>query len=85
MLAEIDWYRFLEPPLGAILLGGLVGVSHLVIGGHFWLRSRETRLKRVMVERGFSAAEIERVMRVSSPPPARYRSRSRAAVPADSG
>lgn len=65
-MSGFDWNQLLEPPLGAILTGGLVTIVLLAVCGYFWLRSRETRLKERMVERGFSAEEIERVIRATS-------------------
>jgi hypothetical protein len=65
-MAGIEWSRMLEPPIGAILAGGLVGVVNFVVIGYFWVRSREIRLKERMVQRGFSLAEIERVLLVTT-------------------
>ena len=63
-LATIDWSRFFDPPIPAIVLGSLGGVANLAVAGFFWLRSLEVRLKEKMVDRGFSPAEIERVVGV---------------------
>lgn len=63
-LATIEWTRFFDPPIPAIVLGSLGGVANFAVMGYFWLRSLEVRLKEKMVDRGFSAAEIERVVRV---------------------
>ena len=62
MLAAIEWNRLLDPPIGAIIFGGIAGVFNFAIIGYFWYRSREIRLKERMVDRGFSAEEIERVV-----------------------
>lgn len=62
-LAAIDWSRLWFPPVPAIVFGTLAGVTNLAVIGYFWLRSRETRLKERMVEKGYSADEIERVVR----------------------
>jgi hypothetical protein len=62
LLAAIEWNRLLDPPIGAIIFGGIAGVFNFAIIGYFWYRSREIRLKERMVDRGFSAEEIERVV-----------------------
>ena len=66
MLAVIEWNRLLDPPLGAIIFGAISGVLNFSVIGYFWLRSREIRLKQRMVDRGFSAEEIERVMHATT-------------------
>lgn len=76
MLAQAaQWGRLLEPPLGAIIFGGIASAGVFAVIGYFWLRSLELRLKQTMVERGFSAGEIERVISTSPD--------SKAAVPSE--
>jgi hypothetical protein len=64
MLAAIDWSRLLDPPLGPIICGAIAGAVNFSVIGYCWIRSREIRLKQRMVERGYSADEIERIARV---------------------
>lgn len=67
MLARFaQWGRLLEPPLGAIIFGGIASAGVFAVIGYFWLRSLELRLKQSMVNRGFSAVEIERVISTSA-------------------
>ena len=61
-MTPFDWTRFLDPPLGAIILGGLAGVANFAVIGYFWTCCRQVRLKERLVERGFSAAEIVRII-----------------------
>ena len=87
MVAVIEWNRLLQPPIGAILFGGLAGVANFAVLGYFWLRSREIRLKQRMVDKDFTASEIERVMRATTLEPS-YRRRDYTVEPqatADSG
>ena len=65
-LTAIEWNRLLDPPLGAIIFGAISGVANFAVIGYFWLRSREIRVKQRMVDRGFSAEEIERVMHATT-------------------
>ncbi len=66
-LALIEWNRLLNPPVPAILFGTLAGVAIVAVVGYFRLRAGDTRLKERMVEKGYSASEIERVVLAASP------------------
>lgn len=65
MLAEIDWNALFEMPNPVFLCAGIVAVVATIAPQ--WskvTRSRnEARLKEKMIERGYSADEIERVTR----------------------
>lgn len=64
LIAEIDWNHLLEPPSGILIVFGLVAVVGLIAPQ--WRRMRQhaedVRLKEQMVQRGFTADEIEQVM-----------------------
>lgn len=65
LIAAIDWNRLLEPPNGILIICGAVAAVGLLAPQ--WRRMRQhaddARLKEQMVQRGFTADEIERVMR----------------------
>ena len=66
-LASTIAERFFNPPIPAIVFGSIGGVANAFVIGHFWLQGRVVRLKERMVEQGFSATEVERVMRAAPP------------------
>ena len=63
IMAEVDWGRILEKgmdgPIQAIL-GILLAIP--IVSLIAWWHMRNIRLKEKMVERGFTASEIEEVM-----------------------
>ena len=65
MLAEIDWNAMFEMPMPLFLCMGLVLMVAIIAPQWSKVgRSRnEARLKEKMIERGYSADEIERVTR----------------------
>ena len=69
MLSEIAWTRDTIMAVGVVLV--MAGVPLASILGWYWLKLHQTRsdnaLKQAMVERGMSAAEIERVMAAGAP------------------
>jgi len=68
MLAEQFWHGLFEMPQIAIVMGCLVACTIPIAGiiASFWYKAAKVRsenaLKRAMVERGFSADDIERVI-----------------------
>lgn len=74
LLAEIDWNSllrdddFIMPVLICVMTGivGVIVVAAIVVPQ--WRKARQARdeagLKAQMIQRGFSAAEIERVLKV---------------------
>ena len=66
-LALIEWHRLLYPPVPAIVFGALAGVAITAVVGYFLQRVGEIGLKERMVEKGYSASEIERVVLAASP------------------
>lgn len=68
MLAETSWNSLLEMPqlaiIGGLSIGALVSIAGIV--GHYWQKDRKVHsdnmLKRMLVERGLSIEQIERVM-----------------------
>lgn len=63
-IAAWNWDTFLEPRTLVFVVMGVVGVSAIFIPNWRKVRQTEanTRLKHKMIERGFSADEIERVL-----------------------
>ena len=64
-LAEIDWNTLLQNtdvvPLVCIFgIGGLISLSAIIAVQ--WRKAYETRLKEKMIDRGFTADEIVRVI-----------------------
>ena len=63
-IAVFDWSRLLKPETLIFIMAGVVAVSAIVLA--HWSRVREveaaSRLKQKMIDRGFSADEIERVL-----------------------
>ena len=59
MLAEVDWDRLFPILENAVQM--LFVVAILALGA--WAITRKTRLKNNMVERGFTASQIEEVMK----------------------
>lgn len=63
-IAVFDWSRILKPETLIFIMAGVVAVSAVVLPQ--WRRVREveasSRLKQKMIDRGFSAEEIERVL-----------------------
>ncbi len=64
ILAEVDWNSLLQSvfrsPFSIAILG-VLGGTVIALGG-IWSSARTTRTKEKMIERGFTAAEIEQVM-----------------------
>lgn len=67
-LASFDWSGLLEPPAVVFVTGLIIAVVAIV--GNQWRKIHqvtvEGRLKRQMIERGYSAEEIERAIRASA-------------------
>ena len=67
-LASFDWDDLFEPPTIIFLVGGLIAVTAIV--AHQWRRAQKSsddaRLKEQMLQRGFSAEEIERVIKAGA-------------------
>ena len=61
MIAEIEWERLFPILEKAVQM--LFVVAVLALGVWAWAVTRKTRLKNKMVERGFTASEIEDVMK----------------------
>ena len=63
-LASFDWGELLEMPTLIFLVGGVIAVTAIVATQ--WRQAQKTsdnaRLKEQMIQRGFSADEIERVI-----------------------
>ena len=63
-LAAWDWSQLLRMPTLVFVVGSVIAVIAIVLP--HWRRVREveaaSRLKQKMVDRGFSADEIERVL-----------------------
>ena len=64
----MDWEKLLEPEVLSVALAFLTGMVAIVSGfAYLALKNRsETELKRIMIERGLSADEIERVLAAGS-------------------
>lgn len=64
-MAVFDWSRLLRMPTLVFVVGGVIAVFAIVLPQ--WRRVREveaaSRLKQKMIDRGFSADEIERVLK----------------------
>jgi hypothetical protein len=60
-----------------LMMAGGIFIAMIAILSHHWRRARESaynaRLKQLMIERGMSAAEIERVISAREQPPAHHR------------
>ena len=67
-LAGIDWDRVFDPPVIVFIVGAIVAVAAIVAPQ--WRKaakaSEDARLKEQMIQRGFSADEIERVIRAGA-------------------
>lgn len=76
LIAGWDWRSILEPRTLVFIVMGVVGFSAIFIP--HWRRVREveasTRLKLKMLDRGFSADEIERVINAGDEHPTSVRS-----------
>ncbi len=75
MLAEIDWNQLLQKPdmLPILIVTGFAGIIVLAAVIAPQIRkakqaSEEARLKERMIERGFTADEIETVIKASATP-----------------
>lgn len=68
MLAEQAWQKMFEMPQIAIVVGCVFGCLIPIAGiiASFWYKAQKVRsenaLKRTLVDRGFSADEIERIL-----------------------
>ena len=60
IMAEVEWDRLFPILENAIGMLFVVAIVSLVAAA--WAVTRKTRLKNKMVERGFTASEIEEVM-----------------------
>lgn len=64
-MAAFDWSRILKPETLIFIMAGVVAVSAIAFPQ--WRRVREveasSRLKQKMIDRGYSAEEIERVLK----------------------
>lgn len=69
LVAGIDWNGLLEPPNGILVICGAVCIIALIAPQ--WRRIRQhaddVRLKEQMVQRGFTADEIEQVLNAGQP------------------
>ena len=67
-LAGINWNRILDPPVIMFIVGAIIAVAAIVAPQ--WRKaakaSEDARLKEQMIQRGFSADEIERVIRAGA-------------------
>ena len=66
MFAEFDYYEFLsDPGRLAILMALVVAIGSMVIVAYWQLAAKrmDCDLKQRLAERGFSANEIERIVR----------------------
>ena len=65
LIAAIDWTRILEPPASILLAAFVVALVSMIAPQ--WRKAHRdselNRLKETMVQRGYSADEIERVAR----------------------
>ena len=61
IMAEVEWDRLFPILEQAVQL--LFVIAVLALGVWVWAVSRKTRLKNKMIERGFTASEIEEVMK----------------------
>ena len=61
IMAEVEWERLFPILEKAVQM--LFVIAILSLGVWVWAVSRKTRLKDKMVERGFTASEIEDVMK----------------------
>lgn len=82
LIATINWTRILEPPAGILLAAFIVALVSMIAPQ--WRKAHRdselTRLKESMIQRGYSADEIERVARAGLNGDARTRKpRSRTA------
>jgi hypothetical protein len=70
-LASFDWGELLEMPTLIFLVGGVIAITAIVADQ--WRRAQKTsdeaRLKEQMIQRGFSADEIERVIKTGASRP----------------
>ena len=68
MLAEQAWQKIFDMPQIAIVGGLAIGCLIPIVGiiSSYWYKAQKTQsdnvLKRSLVERGLSVAEIERIM-----------------------
>ena len=64
-LAVFDWLKSIDPAAFVFIMSGVVAVA--AIGFPQWRQVRQnestSRLKQKMVDRGYSADEIERVLK----------------------
>ena len=66
MIAEFDYYEFFSDPARLAIMMGLVvaiGCMALVVYWQLAAKRMECDLKQRLAERGFSANEIERIVR----------------------
>ena len=70
-LASFDWEELLEMPTLLFLVGGVIAIVAIV--AYHWREAQraagDARLKEQMIQRGFSAAEIERVIKTGASQP----------------
>jgi hypothetical protein len=70
LLASFNWHYIFDMPNLVLLLGTLIAVCG--IGAAAWhktaIATEQLRLKRMMVERGYSPEEIVRVMNAGDHP-----------------
>jgi hypothetical protein len=66
----MSYAQLLRPEVLVFLVGGLVAIVYVAVSAvsHVLTHRDEVRLKTRLLERGFSAEEIERVVRASSRP-----------------
>lgn len=64
IMAEVDWGPILEKAIAKDTIQAILGISLaiLIVSLIAWWHMRKLRLKEKMIERGFSAFEIEEVM-----------------------
>ena len=65
IMAEVDWGLILEKAIEAELIPVILGIPFVIVILSLiaWASTRKTRLKQKMVERGFTAAQIEQVLK----------------------
>jgi hypothetical protein len=70
-IAGIDWNGLLEPPNGILIICGAVAIIALIAPQWRSIRQHadDVRLKEQMVQRGFTADEIEQVLNAGETKP----------------
>ncbi len=71
MLAEHVWHKIFGMPQIIFIIGGLIAIAGIIAS--YWYKAQklqsENALKRMLVERGLPADEIERIMAAQAQEP----------------